>query len=92
MSRAGVRGTRRKSRTGDKSTTKVAGESTLSESQLDRNLVSLGAMPERRRTERTLKALRVAKDYREKFPRATDHPEVDASVQRTLDLVHGSGK
>jgi hypothetical protein len=62
------------------------------ESQLDRNLISLGLVPEQRRKERTLKALRVAKEYRERFPRATDHPQVDASVQRTLDLVHRSGK
>jgi hypothetical protein len=62
------------------------------ESELDRNLISLGVMPEQRRTERTLNALRVAKEYRGRFPRATDHPQVDASVQRTLDLVHRSGK
>lgn len=62
------------------------------ESQLDGNLISLGAMPEQRRKERTLKALRVAKEYRVRFPRATHHPEVDASVQRTLDLVNRPGK
>lgn len=62
------------------------------ENQLDGNLISLGAMPEQRRKERTLKALRLAKEYRERFPRATHDPEVDASVQRTLDLVDRSGK
>ena len=34
-----------------------------------------------------LKALKVAKLYRAKYPWKTDHPETDAEVARMLDLV-----
>ena len=65
----------------------------LLELKLDGAVIGLGAFlaetPASRRDPSHLKMLQIARDYRIKFPRKTNSPEIDDGVARAFGLLDG---
>lgn len=63
----------------------------LLESKLDGALIGLGASlsstPESRRDPALIKTLQSAREYRARFPRKTENPEIDEAVARVFALL-----
>ncbi len=63
------------------------------EIKLDGALIGLGAfipeIPESRRDPMYIRAVEIARDYRDKFPRTNDSPEISDGVARAFSLLDG---